>query len=121
MPDRLITHLRHVDIAAPDFGRQLEFYTKVWGLTQVGGDTGVAFLAAEGSPEQYVVRLRKGGKRLDLLAFGAENPAHVDELSREAGHGRGTDRQRARAARHARRRLRLPVLRRRRAHDRGLQ
>jgi len=81
MPDRLITHLRHVDLAAPDFGRQLEFYTRVWGLTQVDGDTGVAFLAAEGSPEQYVVRLRKGSKRLDLIAFGAENPAHVDELA----------------------------------------
>jgi catechol 2,3-dioxygenase-like lactoylglutathione lyase family enzyme len=81
MPDRLITHLRHVDIAVPDFGGQLEFYTRVWGLTQVGGDTGVAFLAAEGSPEQYVVRLRKGSKRLDLIAFGAENPAHVDELA----------------------------------------
>jgi catechol 2,3-dioxygenase-like lactoylglutathione lyase family enzyme len=81
MPDRLITHLRHVDIAAPDFGRQLDFYTRVWGLAQVGGDTGVAFLAAEGSPEQYVIRLRKGSKRLDLIAFGAENPAHVDELA----------------------------------------
>lgn len=81
MPERLITHLRHVDIAAPDFSRQLEFYTRVWGLARVGGDSGVAFLAAEGSPEQYVVRLRQGDKRLDLIAFGAENPAHVDELA----------------------------------------
>jgi catechol 2,3-dioxygenase-like lactoylglutathione lyase family enzyme len=81
MPDRLITHLRHVDIAAPDFNRELDFSTRVWGLTQVGGDTGVAFLAAEGSPEQHVVRLRKGSKRPDLIAFGAENPAHVDGLA----------------------------------------
>ena len=81
MPERLITHLRHVDIAVPDFGRQLEFYRNVWGLTQVGGDSGVAFLAAEGSPEQYVLRLREGGKRLDLVAFGAENPAHVNALA----------------------------------------
>jgi catechol 2,3-dioxygenase-like lactoylglutathione lyase family enzyme len=85
MPERLITHLRHVDIAAPDFARQLEFYTSVWGLTQVAGDTGVAFLAAEGSPEQYVVRLRQGGKRLDLVAFGAEDRAHVDELAQRLG------------------------------------
>jgi catechol 2,3-dioxygenase-like lactoylglutathione lyase family enzyme len=85
MPERLITHLRHVDIAVPDFAKQLEFYTSVWGLTQVGGDTGVAFLAAEGSPEQYVVRLREGGKRLDLIAFGAEDPAHVDELAQHLG------------------------------------
>jgi len=81
MPDRLITHLRHVDIAVPDFGRQLEFYTKTWGLTETGGDTGVAFLSAEGSPEQYVLRLRQGDKRLDLVAFGAENATHVDELA----------------------------------------
>jgi len=81
MPERLITHLRHVDIAAPDFKRQLDFYTNVWGLTQVSGDTGVAFLAAEGSPEQYVVRLREGAKRLDLIAFGTENPARVDALA----------------------------------------
>jgi catechol 2,3-dioxygenase-like lactoylglutathione lyase family enzyme len=82
MPERLITHLRHVDIAVPDFARQLEFYTSVWGLTQVGGDTGVAFLAAEGSPEQYVIRLRQGDKRLDLIAYGAQDHAHVDGLAR---------------------------------------
>jgi catechol 2,3-dioxygenase-like lactoylglutathione lyase family enzyme len=81
MPERLITHLRHVDLAIPDFRKQLEFYTEVWGLSQVGGDSGVAFLAAEGSPEQYVLRLREGDKRLDLVAFGAENAEHVDELA----------------------------------------
>jgi catechol 2,3-dioxygenase-like lactoylglutathione lyase family enzyme len=81
MPERLVTHLRHVDIAGPDFSWQLGFYTSVWGLTQVDGDTGVAFLAAEGSPEQYVLRLREADKRLDLIAFGAEDPAHVDELA----------------------------------------
>jgi catechol 2,3-dioxygenase-like lactoylglutathione lyase family enzyme len=81
MPERLITHLRHVDIAVPDYAKQLDFYTSVWGLTQVGGDTGVAFLAAEGSPEQYVLRLREGDKRLDLVAFGAESPGHVDALA----------------------------------------
>jgi catechol 2,3-dioxygenase-like lactoylglutathione lyase family enzyme len=82
MPDRLITHLRHVDLAVPDFDRQLEFYTSVWGLTQVGGDTGVAFLAAEGSPENYIIRLRQDqDKRLDLVAFGAHNPAGVDALA----------------------------------------
>jgi catechol 2,3-dioxygenase-like lactoylglutathione lyase family enzyme len=81
MPDRLITHLRHVDLAIPDFRTQLEFYTRVWGLTRVGGESGVAFLAAEGSPEQYVLRLREGDKRLDLVAFGAQNPEHVDELA----------------------------------------
>jgi catechol 2,3-dioxygenase-like lactoylglutathione lyase family enzyme len=82
MPDRLITHLRHVDLAVPDLGRQLEFYTGVWGLTRVGGDNGIAFLAAEGSPENYIIRLRQDpAKRLDLVAFGAENATHVDALA----------------------------------------
>jgi catechol 2,3-dioxygenase-like lactoylglutathione lyase family enzyme len=80
--DRLITHLRHVDLAVPDFARQFAFYTSVWGLTKVAGDTGIAYLAAAGSPENYVLRLRRDpDKRLDLVAFGAENAAHVDALA----------------------------------------
>ena len=27
MTDRLITHLRHVDLAVPDYDKQLAFYT----------------------------------------------------------------------------------------------
>ena len=60
MTQRLITHLRHVDLAVPDFDKQLDFYTNTWGLTAEHSDSGIAFLAAEGSPEQYVVRLRAG-------------------------------------------------------------
>lgn len=33
MTSRLITHLRHVDLAVPDYGRQLDFFTDTWGLT----------------------------------------------------------------------------------------
>jgi catechol 2,3-dioxygenase-like lactoylglutathione lyase family enzyme len=82
MPEGLITHLRHVGIAVPDYRRQLGFYTSAWGLTHVGGDSGVAFLAAEGSPEHYVLRLRQGDKRLDLIAFGAASPPDVEQLAR---------------------------------------
>jgi catechol 2,3-dioxygenase-like lactoylglutathione lyase family enzyme len=82
MPERLITHLRHVDMAVPDFDKQLDFYRCVWGLTQIDGDNGIAFLAAEGSPENYIIRLRRDpDKRLDLVAFGAEDAGHVDELA----------------------------------------
>ena len=82
MPDRLITHLRHIDLAVPDFGKQLDFFTGVWGLTAEHSDTGLTFLAAEGSPEQYVVRLRQADdKRVDLIAFGAASPADVDALA----------------------------------------
>src|SRR3954451_4188793 len=82
MSNRLITHLRHVDFAVPDYDTQVEFYKNTWGLTRVDSDTDISFFAAEGSPEQYVIRLRKDtDKRLDLLAFGAENDADVDTLA----------------------------------------
>src|SRR3954471_24174759 len=82
MPPRLITHLRHVDLAVPDYAKQLAFYTNTWGLKAEHSDTGVTFLAAEGSPEQYIVRLRKGtDKRIDLISFGAATTVDVDTLA----------------------------------------
>ena len=84
--ERLITHLRHVDLAVPDFDKQLAFYTETWGLSAETTDEGIAFLAAEGSPEQYSVRLRKDtDKRLDLIAFGAATPAEVDAMAQRLG------------------------------------
>lgn len=86
MNDRLITHLRHVDLAVPDYTGQLDFYASVWGLKSENSDSDVAFLAAEGSPEHYVVRLRKAAeKRIDLIAFGAANAADVDTLATRLG------------------------------------
>ncbi|TKA03088.1 VOC family protein [Actinacidiphila oryziradicis] len=77
-----ITHLRHVDLAVPDFDKQRAFYGATWGLAEIGGDNGIALFAAEGSPEQYVVRIRRDRrKRMDLVAFGAANAADVDELA----------------------------------------
>ncbi|CAM5680501.1 hypothetical protein SGLAM104S_06223 [Streptomyces glaucescens] len=81
---RLLTHLRHVDLAVPDYAKQLDFYAGVWGLTKVAEDSGISFLAAEGSPEQYVVRLRKADeKRLDLVSYGAASREDVDTLAEE--------------------------------------
>ncbi len=83
-PNRLLTHLRHVDLAVPDYDKQLDFYAGVWGLTKVAEDSGISFLAAEGSPEQYVVRLRKADeKRLDLVSYGAASAADVDTLAEQ--------------------------------------
>jgi catechol 2,3-dioxygenase-like lactoylglutathione lyase family enzyme len=84
--DRLITHLRHVDLGVPDFDTQLAFYRDLWKLSPETTDTGIAFLAAEGSPEQYQVRLRADAeKRVDLIAFGAETAADVDALAEKLG------------------------------------
>ncbi|MDH2413138.1 VOC family protein [Nocardioides sp. CER19] len=81
-----ITHLRHVDLAVPDYETQRSFYKDTWGLTEVGTDGDLSYLAAEGSPEQYVIRLRKSGeKRLDLISFGAESTGAVDALAQKLG------------------------------------
>ena len=77
-----VTSLRHVAVAVPDFEQTVDFYGGVWGLKRVDGEKDVAFLAAEGSPEQFVYRIRKADeKRLDLLAFGADSAEDVDELA----------------------------------------
>ncbi|GGG25346.1 oxidoreductase [Rhodococcoides trifolii] len=77
-----LTHLRHVDLAVPDYRKQLEFYTGHWGLSVVATDGDVTYLAAEGSPEQYVVRIRKDSdKRLDLVSYGAADAATVDSVA----------------------------------------
>ena len=79
---RPITHLRHVDLAVPDAAGQVAFFTGTWGLEKVAEDGGVTYLAAAGSPEQYCVRVRQADeKRLDLVAFGAADPAAVDALA----------------------------------------
>ena len=82
MNDYAFTHLRHVDLAVPDFDKQLDFYTRQWGLTAVGTDGDITYLAAEGSPEQYVVRIRKDSdKRLDLVSYGMSDAVAVDALA----------------------------------------
>ena len=88
MAQRLITHLRHVALAVPDVKRQLGFYTGIWGLTAQHKDSGLTYLAAEGSPEQYVVRVRESAdKRIDLIAFGAANPRDVETLAAQLARG----------------------------------
>lgn len=84
--DYVFTHLRHVGIAVPDFDRQRDFYKNHWGLTEVGSDGDVVYLAAEGSPERYCVRVRRSAdKRLDLISFGVADTAAVDSLAEKLG------------------------------------
>jgi catechol 2,3-dioxygenase-like lactoylglutathione lyase family enzyme len=88
MTQRLITHLRHLDLAVPDLESAVSFYTNVWGLNEVARDGDVVYFSAAGSPEYYIIRLRKAEKRIDLVAFGAATPDDVDTLAhqlRDAG------------------------------------
>ncbi|MGF0310235.1 VOC family protein [Rhodococcus sp. IEGM1428] len=88
MNEYAFTHLRHVDLAVPDFDKQHDFYTRQWGLTAVGTDGDITYLAAEGSPEQYVVRIRKDSdKRLDLVSYGMSDAAAVDALAERLAVG----------------------------------
>jgi catechol 2,3-dioxygenase-like lactoylglutathione lyase family enzyme len=82
MANSSVTHLRHVDVAVPNFDQAVNFYGGVWGLKRIDGEPDVAYFAAEGSDEQYVYRVRKADeKRLDLIAFGAADEASVDKLA----------------------------------------
>lgn len=80
MTQRHISHLRYLALAVDNFDAEHEFLTKHWSLTEVAREGDVSYLAAEGSPEQYVVRLRRGEKRIDLVSFGAHTAADVDAL-----------------------------------------
>lgn len=77
-----ITHLRHVDLAVPDYAEQCSFYGSKWGLLGTTDGNDLTYYAAEGSPEQYVVRVRRADdKRIDLIAFGVADRAAVDALA----------------------------------------
>src|SRR4051812_203438 len=77
-----VSRLRYVALASPDFDRAVEFYGGVWGLKRVEGEPDVAYFAAEGSTEQYVVRLRRAAeKRIDVVGFEAPDAATVDALA----------------------------------------
>ena len=81
-----ITHLRHVDLAVEDYDKQVAFYRDHWGLTTVGTDSGLTYFAAEGSPEQYVIRVREAAeKRVDLVSFGVADRAAADALAEKLG------------------------------------
>ena len=83
MVEDAIVHLRYVGLAGPQFEIERSFIGTTWGLSEVAGDSDIAYFAAQGSPEAYVVRLRRAEeKRLDLLAFAVGNDAAVESQAR---------------------------------------
>jgi catechol 2,3-dioxygenase-like lactoylglutathione lyase family enzyme len=81
MTERLVSHLRYTALAVPNFDEELEFFKRHWGLTETHRDGDTAYLAAEGSPEPYIVRLRRDDKRVDLAAFGTKDRADLLKLA----------------------------------------
>lgn len=81
MTDRIQYFLRYVGLAVPEFEVERDFFVNHWGLTEVERRGDVSYLAAEGSPEPYVMRLRKDDKRIDLVGFALADRATVDALA----------------------------------------
>jgi catechol 2,3-dioxygenase-like lactoylglutathione lyase family enzyme len=74
--------LRHVGLAVPDFEVERGFMGGAWGLKETSGGQDIAYLAAEGSSDPYVLRLRKAPeRRLDVIAFAASDAAAVDAMA----------------------------------------
>jgi catechol 2,3-dioxygenase-like lactoylglutathione lyase family enzyme len=78
----LITGLRHIGLGVENFAETLEFYTKLWGLSVVAQEDGIAYLASPVDPAAYVLRIRQvAAKRLDLIALAAGSRGDVDKLA----------------------------------------
>jgi len=81
MTERLVSHLRYVALAIPNFEEEKNFFIKHWGLTEVHSADGLTYLAAEGSPEPFILRLRDGEKRIDLVGLGTINRDDLHKLA----------------------------------------
>ncbi len=76
-----VSEIRYVGYATPDIEAERAFYRDHWGLREVGDHDGMAYFAAEGHDELYVVRLRSAeARRIDIIALAAESEADVDAL-----------------------------------------
>lgn len=76
-----VTEIRYVGYAVPDLEAERAFYTDQWKLIEVASQDGLAYFAAEGGAEGYVVRLRQSDvRRVDVIALAADSSADVDAL-----------------------------------------
>lgn len=76
-----VSEIRFVGYGVADLEAERQFYSAVWGLTEVAEQDGAVYFAAAGTPEKYVVRLRQDTTpRIDLIAWAAETRADVDAL-----------------------------------------
>lgn len=76
-----VTDLRYVGYAVSDFEAERDFYKGIWGLREVACGDGIAYFAAEGSAEPFIVRIRQTEHRgLDVLGLAAASAKDVDQL-----------------------------------------
>src|SRR5690606_26595915 len=73
-----VTHLRHVALGVTSSDDWVDFAEQDWGLEIVARSPDLCYFAAAGSPEPFVLRLRRSdGNRLDHISFGASS---IDDL-----------------------------------------
>jgi len=76
-----VSEIRFVGYAVTDLDAERRFYADAWGLTEVPSEDGMVYLAAAGTDEKYVVRLRQDDtQRIDLIGWAAQSRADVDAL-----------------------------------------
>nr|WP_314841421.1 VOC family protein [uncultured Microbacterium sp.] len=81
MTERLVSHLRYAALAVPNFEEERDFFVRHWGLTEVHETDGLSHLAAEGSPEPFILRLRRDEKRIDIVGFAVRSRTDIDTLA----------------------------------------
>ena len=76
-----VTEIRYVGYGVPELDAERAFYRDKWGLREVAADDSMAYFAAHGADELYVVRLRQSEqKRIDVIALAADSREDVDAL-----------------------------------------
>lgn len=77
----LLTGIRRVALGVHDLDAAEDFYTATWGLEPISHTTDICHLAAAGSEEPFVLRLRKSdANRLDLVTLAARDRPAVDAV-----------------------------------------
>jgi len=84
MSQAKVSDIRGIDLAVRDLSASAEFYTRLWGLQEIGRDGGAVYLRATGR-EHHVLALHQGARIAFLGAhFAAPDRAAVEALHAKA-------------------------------------
>ena len=73
--------LRFVGLAVKNFDSETAFFEKTWGLQRLPGTDDVAYFAAEGSDQPFLLRVRKADHNgMDVLGLAAASRSEIDDL-----------------------------------------
>src|SRR5262249_12559522 len=79
-----VTHIRYVALGVPEYDKEVDFYAGGWGLRKVEASGKISYLATEGDPENFVLRIRESDeRRIDVVAFGVPDAGTVDEIAQK--------------------------------------